>query len=73
VYPPWKLRIPVPLPVRLELDTVPPLEASVPELTVIPPLRLKSAAPLFICSEEALSKTACDTLSPPIELCRVKA
>ena len=42
------------------------MEERVPLLTVIPPLRDKSAFPLTICSEAASSVTACFTFSPAI-------
>ena len=71
--PPSILIVPAAPKLRLEAARVPPLEESIPALTVIPLLSVKSAAPLLIFSVLASSVTACDTLSPPIELCRVKA
>ena len=71
--PPSILIIPVVSALRLEAERVPPLDESVPELTVIPPLSDKSAAPLIICSVAASSVTACETLSPAIASSSVKA
>ena len=48
--PPWKLIIPAAPVLRLEAETVPPLEERVPAVALIPPLRDKSAAPVTIFS-----------------------
>ena len=52
---------------------VPPVEERVPEVTLIPPLRDKSAAPVTICSPEASSVTGCAMLSLDILSSSVKA
>ena len=52
---------------------VPPVEERVPAVTLIPPLRDKSAAPVTIFSPEASSITGCATLSLDILSSSVKA
>ena len=56
--PPSILIFPAAPALRLEEDRVPPVEERIPLLTVIPPLRDKSAPPLIICSVAASSVTA---------------
>ena len=71
--PPSILTFPAAPALRLEEERVPPVEERVPLLTVIPPLRDKSAFPLIICSVAASSVTACFTFSPAIWLFSVSA
>ena len=71
--PPWKLIIPAAPALRLEAETVPPLEERVPASTLIPPLRVKSAAPVTIFSPAVSRVIGCATLSLDILSSSVKA
>ena len=71
--PPWKLIIPAAPALRFEAETVPPLEERVPASTLIPPLRVKSAAPVTIFSPAVSRVNGCATLSLDILSSSVKA
>ena len=64
--PPSMLTVPAAPALKLEAERVPPVDERTPLLTVIPPLRDKSASPLIIFSVVASSITASLTVSPAI-------